>query len=140
MNRATYTTTGTGCVVTYSKSTGNRLTATDPGTCTVIATRGTETGTASFTFTCLPLTVTAIAIRVGANRAEVAFTAPQSASQWTSFAAYAEKKGATVNTSSTTGTISVNGLDKNSGYTFILTATNAAGCKYTAQANRVLKW
>jgi len=92
---------------------------------------------------CLPLSVTASAKRIGANRAEVTFTAPKSESPWTSFAAYAAKeggKGATVNTSSTTGTISVNGLDKNSGYTFDVTATNAAGCVYTAQANRVVKW
>jgi uncharacterized repeat protein (TIGR02543 family) len=92
---------------------------------------------------CIPLNVTASAKRIGANRAEVTFTAPKSESPWTSFAAYAAKeggKGATVNTSLTTGTILVNGLDKNSGYTFDVTATNAAGCSYKATANRVLKW
>ena len=41
-----YATSSTGCVIT-----GNSLTAADAGTCAVIATRGTETGTASFTFT-----------------------------------------------------------------------------------------
>ena len=44
----TYATTSTGCVVT-----GNSLTATAAGTCTVIATKGTQgrqTATASFTF------------------------------------------------------------------------------------------
>ncbi len=34
----------------------------------------------------------------------------------------------------------VNGLDKNSGYTFDVTATNAAGCSYKATANRITKW
>ena len=62
---------------------------------------------------------------------------------WTSFAANAAKdggKGATVNTSSNTGTITVTGLDKNSGYTFDVTATNEAGCSYMATANRISKW
>jgi hypothetical protein len=45
-----------------------------------------------------------------------------------------------VPTSLTGGTIPVTGLDKNSGYTFDVTATNAAGCVYTATANRLLKW
>ena len=96
------------------------------------------------TWGCLPLTVTASAKRVGANRAEVTFSAPQSQSPWTSLAAFAAKDGGkgatTVPPSLTTGTIPVTGLDKNSGYTFDVTATNAAGCVYTATANRVLKW
>ena len=41
-----YATTSTGCAVD-----GSSLTATDPGTCAVIATKGTQTGTATFTFT-----------------------------------------------------------------------------------------
>ena len=32
------------------------------------------------------------------------------------------------------------GLDKNSGYTFDVTARNEAGCAYKATANRITKW
>jgi hypothetical protein len=95
------------------------------------------------TWGCLPLTVTVSAKRVGANKSEVYFTAPQSESPWTSFAAYAAKeggKGATLPTALNTGTITVTSLDKNSGYTFDVTATNAAGCSYKATANRITKW
>ena len=97
------------------------------------------------TWGCLPLTapVTVSAKRVGANKAEVYFTAPSSESPWKSFAAKAAKeggKGATLPTDLNTGTITVNGLDKNSGYTFDVTATNEAGCSYKATANRITKW
>ena len=89
------------------------------------------------------MTVTVSAKRVGANKAEVYFTAPSSESPWKSFAAKAAKeggKGATLPTDLNTGTITVNGLDKNSGYTFDVTATNEAGCSYKATANRITKW
>ena len=97
------------------------------------------------TWGCLPLTapVTVSAKRVGANKAEVYFTAPSSESPWKSFAAKAAKeggKGATLPTDLNTGTITVNGLDKNSGYTLDVTATNEAGCSYKATANRITKW
>jgi hypothetical protein len=95
------------------------------------------------TWGCLPLTVTVSAKRVGANKAEVYFTAPSSESPWTSFAANAAKeggKGAKLPTALNTGTITVNGLDKKSGYTFDVTATNEAGCAYKATANRITKW
>jgi hypothetical protein len=97
------------------------------------------------TWGCIPLTapVTVSAKRVGANKAEVYFTAPSSESPWTSFAANAAKeggKGATRTTALNTGTITVTGLDKNSGYTFDVTATNEAGCAYKATANRITKW
>ena len=103
----------------------------------------TETAILYATWGCLPLTVTVSAKRVGANKAEVYFTAPSSESPWKSFAASAAKeggKGATRTTDLNTGTITVTGLDKNSGYTFDVTATNEAGCAYKATANRVLKW
>ena len=103
----------------------------------------TETATLYATWGCLPLTVTVSAKRVGANKAEVYFTAPSSESPWKSFAANAAKeggKGATRTTDLNTGTITVTGLDKNSGYTFDVTATNAAGCTYKATANRLPKW
>jgi hypothetical protein len=104
----------------------------------------TASATLYATWGCLPLTVTASAKRLGAARAEVTFSSPQNESPWTSLAAFAAKdggKGATmVPALLTGGTIPVTGLDKNSGYTFDVTATNAAGCKYTAQANRVVKW
>jgi uncharacterized repeat protein (TIGR02543 family) len=103
----------------------------------------TETATLYATWGCLPLTVTVSAQRVSAARAEVRFTASQSESPWKSFAANAALgggKGATVNTSSNTGTITVNGLNSKGGYTFNVTATNAAGCAYTVQANRVSNW
>jgi hypothetical protein len=104
----------------------------------------TASATLYATWGCRPLSVTASAKRVGANRTEVTFSAPQNESLWTSLAAFAAKdggKGATmVPTSLTGGTITINGLDKNSGYTFDVTATNAAGCSYKATANRVVKW
>ena len=105
----------------------------------------TANATLYATWGCLPLTVpvTVSAKRVGANKAEVYFTAPSSESPWKSFAANAAKeggKGATRTTALNTGTITVTGLDKNSGYTFDVTATNAAGCSYKATANRITKW
>ena len=92
---------------------------------------------------CRPLNVTAWAVRVGASTAAVQFSAQSSESPWTSFAANTAKeggKGATVTTSANSGTITINALNSSSGYTFDVTATNAAGCVYTTQANRVLKW
>jgi len=104
----------------------------------------TASATLFATWGCLPLSVTASAKRVGTYRAEVTFSSPQNESPWTSLAAFAAKDGGkgatTVPTLLTSGTIPINGLDKNSGYTFDVTATNAAGCVYTATANRVVKW
>jgi hypothetical protein len=89
------------------------------------------------------LSVTVSGKRVSHNRAEVTFSAPSSASPWTSFTANSTVDGetATVSQSSNRGKITVNGLRKNQGYRFTVTATNAAGCSYTSETtNRVEQW
>ncbi len=92
---------------------------------------------------CTPLSVTVSGKRVSHNRAEVTFSASSSASPWTSFTANSTVDGetATVSQSSNRGKITVNGLRKNQGYRFTVTATNAAGCSYTSDTtNRVEQW
>ena len=92
---------------------------------------------------CTPLSVTVSGKRVSHNRAEVTFSAPSSESPWTSFTANSTVDGetATVSQSSNRGKITVNGLRKNQGYRFTVTATNAAGCSYTSETtNRVEQW
>ena len=102
----------------------------------------TASATLYATWGCLPLALKASAIRI-ARKADVKFIASSSESPWTSFTAFSARegaKGSTNDTSSNTGTITVSGLKSKSGYTFDVTATNAAGCKYTTQTNRVLMW
>ncbi|CAB5016046.1 MAG: hypothetical protein F2892_05725 [Actinobacteria bacterium] len=92
---------------------------------------------------CTPLSVTVSGTRVSHNRAEVTFSASSSESPWTSFTANSTVDGetATVSQSSNRGKITVNGLRKNQGYRFTVTATNAAGCSYTSETtNRVEQW
>ena len=92
---------------------------------------------------CTPLSVTVSGKRVSHNRAEVTFSASSSESPWTSFTANSTVDGetATVSQSSNRGKITVNGLRKNQGYRFTVTATNAAGCSYTSETtNRVEQW
>ena len=92
---------------------------------------------------CTPLSVTVSGKRVSHNRAEVTFSASSSASPWTSFTANSTVDGetATVSQSSNRGKITVNGLRKNQGYRFTVTATNTAGCSYTSETtNRVEQW
>ena len=92
---------------------------------------------------CTPLSVTVSGTRVSHNRAEVTFSASSSESPWTSFTANSTVDGetATVSQSSNRGKITVNGLRKNQGYRFTVTATNTAGCSYTSETtNRVEQW
>ncbi len=92
---------------------------------------------------CLPLSVTVSGQRLGADRAGVNFNAAVSESPWVSFTATntAGAQSATVSQSSNSGTITVSGLAKNTGYRFQVTGTNAAGCSYTSAAtNRVEQW
>ena len=95
-------------------------------------------------WSCLPLgSWTVSGRRVSADRAEVTFTAPASASPWSTFTATSTDAGktATVSQSNASGVITVSGLSKHTGYRFTVTGRNEAGCTYVSQeTDRVEQW
>jgi len=98
---------------------------------------------ATWKWFCIRVNLTVSAKRTGAGSANVTFSASDFYPYWTSFVAFAAKdggQGATLNTQSPDGTITVTGLNKKNGYTFDVTAKNEAGCSYKATTNRITKW
>jgi uncharacterized repeat protein (TIGR02543 family) len=71
---------------------------------------------------------------VGGVTRMVVFSAPTTASSWTTFKAKANSgQSATISTSSSSGSIQVRGLVKKANNTFTVTGTTANGCSYTSQ-------
>ena len=145
-SKATALTQNAGAI-TRSGYTFNGWNASANGNGTAYADGASYPFTASATlyarWACTPLSVTVSGKRVSHNRAEVTFSASSSESPWTSFTANSTVDGetATVSQSSNRGKITVNGLRKNQGYRFTVTATNTAGCSYTSETtNRVEQW
>ena len=98
---------------------------------------------ATWKWHCIRVNLTVSAKRTGAGSANVSFSADAFYPNWTSWVAFAAKdggKGATLDTTSPNGVITVTGLDKKSGYNFEVKAKNEMGCSYTATTNRILKW